>query len=295
MRISVPSAHQIGVASLCSAALLTMSGTTTQAACFTTNGCHQNGLTFSEASSSFSITNVTGLGTQTNPFVIYQDVQGLDISLAIDGFKDAQHHAIFNRPGFAISIVSRNLTGAFWRFYDHELQETAGQSSGENDGLSFAQGIGPIRPYASSHYDQADEVTDVRDFINFHRGEGVKPGETARFDYYITDTIPNQRFYIRQRPDYRPNTVPTAPITKLATPPQTPEPVPTVQTPITEPSVTNKPPSEIPTHVAKNLEKSRVKPQSVPEPSTMSMGLLGILLGKWQRDAKSARKPQPKK
>ncbi|MEM9809345.1 MAG: hypothetical protein AAF959_29195, partial [Cyanobacteria bacterium P01_D01_bin.56] len=135
----------VGIASVFNLGLLALFSSSSQAACLT-NGCHRNGLVFSEASSNFKITSVIGAGTAANPFVVFQDVWGLDISLAIDGLSNAQQHSAFERPGFAISIVSRNLTGAFWRFYDHELQEIAGLASHENDGLSFAQGIGPARP-----------------------------------------------------------------------------------------------------------------------------------------------------
>lgn len=274
MRTFLPSTPQVGLASLFSAGLLAVGSTVTQAACLS-SGCSQNGLTFSEASSSFKITDVTGAGTRESPFVVYQDVLGLDISLAVSGLTSASQHSMFNRPGFAISIVSRNLTGAFWRFYDHELQETAGVSSSENDGLSFAQGLGAVRPYTSDHYTQADEVTDVRDFINFYRGAGVNPGESVQFDYFITDTIPNQQFYIRQRPDYRTNTKPTSVILQKpvvpepSTPPAPPSPVETATQSITAQPVAPQPIASPVTLLA---------PQPVPEPASSVMGLLSALL-----------------
>lgn len=273
MRTFLPSTHQVGLASLFSAGLLAIGSATTQAACLS-SGCSQNGLVFSEASSSFKITDVAGVGTRENPFVVYQDVLGLDISLAVSGLTNASQHSVFNRPGFAISIVSRNLTGAFWRFYDHELQEIAGVSSSENDGLSFAQGLGAIRPYTSDRYTQADEVTDVRDFINFYRGAGVNPGESVRFDYFVTDTIPNQQFYIRQRPDYRTNATPTSSILQnpLTIPKTQPAPVTPVQ-PATPPASVQQP---IPT--AKPIAVPASPPQPVPEPSGSAMGFLSALL-----------------
>lgn len=287
MRIFASSAHHLGVASVCSAALLTTATASAEAACLS-GSCSQNGLVFSAASNSFDITNVTGTGTQRDPFVVYQDVKGLDISLAINGLPNAKHHAIFNRPGFALSIVSRNLTGAFWRFYDHELQETAGLASGENDGLSFAQAIGAIRPYTSNRYAQADEVTDVRDFINFYRGTGVNPGETVRFNYYVTDTIPNQRFYIRQRPDFRTNTVPTSTIQRLQTQPSEPLPVqlpPPAITPAA-PIIQTPPvpaPASAPTPVTQFPKKSQNLPKPIPEPSNLYLGFLAIFFSKWTR------------
>lgn len=269
MQIFATAAHRLGVASFCSAVFLAASAAASQAACLG-NSCSQNGLIFSAASSSFDITDVTGHGTLADPFVVYQDVRGLDISLAISALANSSKHSIFNRPGFAISIVARNLTGAFWRFYDHELQETAGYASGENDGLSFAQGIGPVRPYTSSHYEQADEVTDVRDFINFYQGAGVNPGETVRFNYFVTDTIPNQRFYIRQRPDYRPNTPTTSAV--LATLP--------VQVQPSVPSGNSATPEQTPAQPPQLPKLETAPAQSVPEPSTLSMGVLACLIGR---------------
>ena len=173
---------------------ITAALTTTAGAACLPGGCSQNGLVFSEASDNFKITNVTGKGTTANPFVVHQDVWGLDISLSVSNLPNATQHSLFNRPGFAIKVVSRNLTDAFWRFYDHELQERAGFASSENDGLSFAQGVDFGRPYTSSHYNSADEITDVRDFINFHQGPGVNPGESVQFNYFITDKNPTQQF-----------------------------------------------------------------------------------------------------
>lgn len=288
MGIVANAAHQIGAALLFSTGLLATVSNPVYAACIP-NGCSQNGPFFSEASSSFKITDVTGLGTHADPFVVYQDVWGLDISLAISGLTNAKHQSIFNRPGFAISIVSRNLTGAFWRFYDHELQETAGYASGENDGLSFGQGIGPVRPYTSDRYTRADEVTDVRDFINFYQGTGVNPGEHVRFNYFVTDTIPNHLFYIRQRPDYRTNATPTpalppSPVTQAVSIPVI-APAPQVA-PVTNPPVVPVPqPAAIvnqPT-VPTAISQAPTTPQSIPEPGMYLAGFIAILFGKSKR------------
>ena len=263
--------HSAVTTSLLSAGLLAMLGGQAQAACLP-GGCHQNGLVFREASNNFKITDVTGAGTREQPFVVYQDVWGLDISLEISGLAGMGQYLVFNRPGLAISIVSRNLTNAFWRFYDHELQETVGVSSSENDGLSFAQGIGPARPYTSDRYAQADEITDIRDFINFYRGDGVDSGESVRFNYVITDTIPNQRFYIRQRPDYRTNTVPTAVVQQLAklsnAGGQEPKPKPI------QPLLPQLQPSPV------NVSPSTGAIAPVPEPTGAIVGALAILGGR---------------
>ena len=275
MKIFTTDARQISVVSLVSAGVLALLSTPATAACLA-GRCSQNGLVFSEASQNFRITDVTGKGTPNDPFVVYQDVWGLDVSLAIDNLTQTPQHSVFNRPGFAISLVSRNLTGAFWRFYDHELQENAGYASSENDGLSFAQGIGPARPYTSSHYERADEITDVRDFINFYRGTGVRPGETVRFNYLVTDTIPNRKFYIRQRPDYRTNTTPTPKISPQPPSQGTPKPV-----------IPTSPPQPAALPIPKPASPPKLVPpeptQSIPEPSASLMGALAILCSRWVR------------
>ena len=275
MKTFVTYAHQIGAASLVSVGLLTVSGTAAEAACLAGH-CRQNGLVFSQASNNFRITNVLGKGIPEDPFVVYQDVWGLDISLAVSNLTNTPQHSIFSRPGFAISIVSRNLTGAFWRFYDHELQETAGYASSENDGLSFAQGIGPLRPYISSHYDRADEITDVRDFINFYQGIGVNPGETVRFNYVITDTIPNQSFFIRQRPDYRPNAIPTPTVSPQPLPSKPSAPIPALPNPTVPTAVsvlaTAPEPAVLPQ--SKQQIEQPITPKPISEPSTTMMTFL---------------------
>lgn len=266
--LSIPG-YSAAVTSLLSAGLLAMFSSQAQAACLSA-GCRQNGLVFREASSNFKITDVTGAGTREQPFVVYQDVWGLDISLEISGLPGAAQHSVFNRPGLTISVVSRNLTNAFWRFYDHELQETIGVSSSENDGLSFAQGVGPARPYTSDRYTQADEITDIRDFINFYQGAGVNPDESVRFNYIITDTIPNQSFYIRQRPDYRTNAAPTAVVQQLTAARPKPAPL-TAQLPVPNSSL-------LLTTVVRH-QHSAIAP--VPEPAAFGMGgALTILLSR---------------
>lgn len=286
------SPRHLGMAGFLSLSLLALTSASSKAACLP-GGCHHHGLVFQEASPNFQITGITGTGSLSDPFVIHQDVWGLDISLAIDGLIHAQQHSVFDRPGFAISIVAHNLTGAFWRFYDHELQETAGVASHENDGLSFAQGIGPARPYRASHYTQADEVTDVRDFINFHNGQGVQPGEWVRFNYIVTDTIPNPRFFIRQRPDYRPNTTPTVaiqpqPIVPTTTPAvQAPAVPPITQLPtLGQPSIspsTVPPIPPTPTTAATSPTNGQISQvsehQTVSEPAVSLLGIGLIVLG----------------
>jgi hypothetical protein len=235
------------------------------AATFNCNsGCTQNGLTFSAASEDFDITQVTGDGTLSNPFVVYQAVRGLDIVLGIQGLRS--NRILGTRPGFALSIVAHNLTGTPWRFYDHELQETLGTASSENDGLSFAQGQARFRPFISSHHAGVDEVTDARDYLNFAGGL-VQPNGIVRFDYVVTDTIPNDIFYIRQRPDFKTGQPPTPPT------------LPTLAVEPVSPTVTltpENPPSSTPTAVPEPMSNNGLLFSGV-----MALGGMRRIWGRW--------------
>jgi len=251
-------------------------------------------ITFSEIAGDFRI---TGGYRQDGYYFIQQEVYGpnVDLVMAIDGFP-----RLYDRGYLGIQIQSfvTNLTNTPWVFFDHELQQVLGRRSPEEDGLSFAQGIRSVRPFVSNIYTRADEVTDVRDFINYSQGV-LNPGTTAIFRYAITDTTPINRFYLLQRPNFVPGGVgfvPIAPITPPPPPPPPPEP-PVVVTPSPEPS----PPLIPPVVVAPSPEPSpqpssepspppiqepSVTPggsTAVPEPSTMLGIGLTALVGGWLR------------
>ncbi len=67
-------------------------------------------------------------------------------------------------------------------------------ASADGDGLSFAQGAALLRPWTSDIFATVDEVTDIRDFINFSSGS-VMDGEIVTFNYVITDNSPIGLFY----------------------------------------------------------------------------------------------------
>lgn len=156
-------------------------------------------LVFSEAGGDFVLTNGR---VEVDRFVLEQEVYGPNVNLfiAIDGLRSACP----DRGGCFFNVLSfvTNRTGSPWIFFDHELQEIYGVQSPEADGLSFAQGINQVRPFTSDRYARVDEVTDVRDFVNFSAGV-VAPGERVAFRYVIADTTPINRFYLLQRPNFQ--------------------------------------------------------------------------------------------
>lgn len=245
---------------------------------------------FSEVAGDFTITG----GERTRDALrLFQDVTGpnVDLFMSIEGLLSTGYF------GFRLETVVTNRTNTPWIFYDHELQERFGVASPEEDGLSFAQQFASVRP-TSNAFSRVDEVTDVRDFVNYSGGV-VNPNETVTFRYFVLDNAPNDLFFLRQRPNFAsggvgtvevppivetptpvvvspppaPVVVPQPPAPVVEVPPVPSEPVPTVEVPPT--------PSEpVPT-----IEPEPNPIATVPEPgiSLISIGLVGWLGTKLRR------------
>jgi hypothetical protein len=222
------------------------------------------GLRFSEVSGNFQI---TGGRLDPNGFVLEQEVYGPDVNLylAINNFYSRCPYRDTGGCLFTFYSVLTNRTGTPWIFFDNELQEAYGVPSPEADGLSFAQGLPEVRPFTSNLLANANEITDVRDFVNFSGGV-IDPGATVVFRYAIADTTPINRFFLLQRPNFAPQGVgfvdpnPQRPI-------PTPEPIaPPVEIPA--PIVTPDPPV-----LGVNTPESPAS-AAVPEPST----ILGVVI-----------------
>jgi hypothetical protein len=263
-------------------------------------------LTFGEVAGDFQI---TGGSIDNSFYTIRQSVFGPNINLlmSIDGFP-----SLYPYIGVRVQTMVTNNTGTPWIFFDNELRENTNIPSPEQDGLSFAQGIGSVRPFTSDRFSRADEVTDVRDFINFSNGT-VNPGETVTFRFAITDRSPISRFYLLERPNFAPGgtgfvtvppvTPPSPPVVVMPDPPvgpppkppkvprlpqnlvmtAPPQPSPPVQpSPSIEPSppVAASPPSIPPviTPPPPPLPPAPGEAAAVPEPTTL-LGLLAALGG----------------
>lgn len=162
-----------------------------------------SGLTFTEVTADVTITGGFGTGTLLDPIVLMETVSGLDVTLSIEGLPAFGNVTPTpHTTGFWLQKQVLNDTGSTWNFFDHELQEVFGVASGDGDGLSFAQGAAPPRPWTSDKFAAVDEVLDSRDFVNFSGGS-VLHGETVTFNYIITDNSPIDLFYLRQRPNFQ--------------------------------------------------------------------------------------------
>lgn len=230
---------------------------------------------FSEFSGDFTI---TGGETTADAFRIFQDVTGPDIDLfmSIRGLRSSGF------IGFRFESVLTNRTNTPWIFFDHELQEQFGVPSPEEDGLSFAQKIALFRPFTSNTFSVVDEVTDVRDFVNFSRGV-VNPNDTVTFRYVILDNDPNDLFFLRQRPNFAPGGVGVVAVPPVAPPaPPPPVVVPTASPPSPElspvaPPLDPIPPTSIPPTVPEASPEPVSQPvATVPEPGMGLVGFLGV-------------------
>ena len=235
---------------------------------------------FSEVAGDFTITG----GERTRDALrLFQDVTGpnVDLFMSIEGLLSTGYF------GFRLETVVTNRTNTPWIFYDHELQEQFGVASPEEDGLSFAQQFASVRP-TSNAFSNVDEVTDVRDFVNYSGGV-VNPNETVTFRYFVLDNAPNDLFFLRQRPNFASGGVGTVEVPPVV---ETPAPVvvsppPVVSNPPT-PVVVSPPVVDIPPEPSDPvpIESDPTPATSVPEPgvSLISIGLMGWLGTKlWRR------------
>jgi hypothetical protein len=164
-------------------------------------------------SGTFTLVSASGTGTLADPIVLTETLTGpsLDFVMRIDGLASKDNvTGSGHQQGFALQKIVTNNTGIDWTFFDHELQEILGTPSTEGDGLSFAQGAESVRPFTSNVFPNVDEITDVRDFINFS-GSVVPNGGSVTFNYVITDNQDSENSvdFLRERPNFRPGgTVP---------------------------------------------------------------------------------------
>ena len=161
-----------------------------------------NGITFSDAGGGFTIVAVSGSGSIGDPFIVVEEITGPSAAvLIIEGLSSSFGNRVgtLHDTGLALRKVIHNRTPFVWNFVDFELQQIFGVSSDYLDGLSFGQGSSAGRPFTSTRFAGVNELDEPLDSITFHGG-ALRPGESAVFDFVITDTTPIRRFYLVQRP-----------------------------------------------------------------------------------------------
>ena len=134
--------------------------------------------------------------------------------LLIDGMNTAAN--------YTVEHTITNNSGQTWTRFANELLDPSGQSndsldplpqpsfvpagyttSNDNDGLSFAQGSGLARTSSVFASLTVDELSDVRDFLDFFNGSQAN-GETDTFTTFgLRDNSSNQPFLLALRPNAR--------------------------------------------------------------------------------------------
>jgi PEP-CTERM motif len=112
----------------------------------------------------------------------------------------------------------RNLSGSTWTSIANELLDPSGDpndaldpspqpgfvpvgwsTSNDNDGLSFAQGSGLPRLSSAFPTVTVDELSDVRDFIDFSGASVASGAASFTVTYGLRDTGNNEPFLLSQR------------------------------------------------------------------------------------------------
>ncbi|HEY0855828.1 MAG TPA: PEP-CTERM sorting domain-containing protein [Albitalea sp.] len=121
---------------------------------------------------------------------------------------------------YTVEHTITNNSGVTWTRFANELLDPAGQSndgldpspqpafvpagfttSNDNDGLSFAQGSGIARTSTVFASLTVDELSDVRDFLDFHDGIHANGATDAFTTFGLRDNQTNQPFLLALRPN----------------------------------------------------------------------------------------------
>ncbi|GBD43177.1 hypothetical protein HRbin40_00643 [bacterium HR40] len=160
------------------------------------------GITFSDEAGGFAILEGRGRGQPDDPFVIVEEIfdERVPAILTIRGLGRAAERLTVAgaAAGFTLVKIVRNATPLTWTSFELELREVRTRSSPYEDGLSFAQALGPQRLYRSDRFTAAFQTDEPRDVLTFHGGV-VRPGETVTVELAITDYSPIFEFYLVQR------------------------------------------------------------------------------------------------
>lgn len=161
----------------------------------------QDGLSFSDEAGGFTLVSVTGSGRLDDPFVVTEEVSGpREAILTIRGLKEVgnrigTHHI----AGIAVTKIVINRSKDIWQNYQMELREVVTRHSPYEDGLSFAQNTLIAGPFTTSTFPNLQRFDEPQDTLGFS-GTTVSPGESAQFNFLITDMSPVSKFYLFQQP-----------------------------------------------------------------------------------------------
>ncbi|MDY0883103.1 hypothetical protein ACFPL7_09090 [Dongia soli] len=160
----------------------------------------QEGLSFSDEGGGFTLKAVSGRGTLSDPFVVVEEVTQQQAVLVIRGFTEVGNRiGTDHTAGVAVTKVVINRTADVWQSFQLELRQIEGQHSPYEDGLSFAQNTAITNAFTTSSFPNIQRFDEPEDRLVFS-GKSVRPGESAKFTFLITDMSPISKFFLVQQP-----------------------------------------------------------------------------------------------
>ena len=160
------------------------------------------GLSFSDELGGFRLLSVSGLGTVENPIVIVEEIFGDGpATVVIRGAAEETdpEGTMISRGSVQLAMIKvvLNSTQRRWAGFDLELQEKQGLPSSYGDGLSFDQVRRFNQAFRSDRFLTNKAIDEPYDRIRFMNGY-VQPGQSVRFDFFITDPTPVNEFFLLQ-------------------------------------------------------------------------------------------------
>ena len=160
-----------------------------------------DGVTFSDELGGVVLRGGHGVGTPSDPFVLYEDITDDGPAVLVVRGLASRLGAMPHGPaqvGFALRKVVTNRTARAWYGFELELREALERPSTYEDGLSFGQATAASRQFASDRFRNVHLEDEPSDAVVFSDG-AVPPGETVVVSFAVTDYTPVDRFYLLQR------------------------------------------------------------------------------------------------
>jgi len=159
------------------------------------------GVTFSDERGDFTLLDVTGTGSLTDPFVVVEDVTGREPILVIRFPNERFGNRIGTRNplGMAIVKLAINNSGTTWYGYRIEPRTMPSQSSPDSDGLSLGQGWSARPSMTSNDFHHVRVVDQPNDALDFDDGR-VEERQTAVFEFVLTDSTWQSEIFVLQVP-----------------------------------------------------------------------------------------------
>ena len=160
------------------------------------------GVTFSDERGDFTILEVTGAGSLTDPFLVVEDITGSEPILVIRFSNEGFGNRIGTRDpmGMAIVKLAINHSGTTWYGYRIEPRTMLTLSSPDSDGLSLGQGWSARPSMASNDFRHVRVIDQPYDALDFDDGR-VEEGQTAVFKLVLTASIWQSEIFVLQTPE----------------------------------------------------------------------------------------------